>query len=388
MLSCKTNTLSRFFHLASFLTPSSLSVDLVASNTISELPVPHLNLSYDRWGQDNSPVFNTNPLVRKIASVAAQSISISPLVSFGANSSYDLDFYAPAMQCANANKTQQYNFTNKLNDFQSSVPRVVFLPSQANNTQSASTTTSVFSAWEVASLYHDSESYGNGNQSDFYEKYTANENAQSIYGDIPGIFELWMQVSDESIVCHMVNMSYNVQVNFTDGNQQVFYNNLTVISAWSPWDILQDPAVEPGRTQNDINQAMAFAAHFKSIASVLGGNLTFGLGDETPVDLEFFDQSSSISVTGLAACPEVRQNPTLQVQADVWRQTDNTLNVGLDQTGVGSFFGSLDPSTCRNATLQRATEDLSHNITLSMLSSPILTTNVGRPVTVISLGSQ
>ena len=332
------------------------------------------------------PSFTANPSMIRIASLPAESASIMPLKAFGLNSSYNVQFYGPSVKCAPANQTQLQSFETKQSKFGSGVPSIFFEPSidQLNRSVGCGSSALIFSAWEVTETFFDADIFlvnsttGTSISTSTYGLFSANENSLAMYGNVTGIevFELWAQSFDHRIVCSMVNMSYDIHINFSDGEQSVVYNNLTVISTWNPGNVFTGAE---NVTVARLNEDSAFIAHSKALSSTLAGNLTFGIGFDSPIDLEFFDRSSNILFTGLAACPEIAQNPVLQAASTAFSPR---LPIPLDETAVGSVFASFDPRSCRNGSLPRAIEDLANNITVSLLGSSFLTTNTTRPVTI------
>lgn len=143
------------------------------------------------------------------------------------------------------------------------------------------------------------------------------------------------------LLCQLWNTSYVVDLNFTNGVRALTPISTTLVATIPP----HDPAVNGGYYVTH----MLFSG---LIQRTLVNSASGSLGDFLPSGLLF---SMSIMQTGLFSCPEL------------WNSSNHeTIRI----------LGNQSTTQCRNKTLARALEDLSHNFTYSLLSLNAANTSV------------
>jgi hypothetical protein len=153
-------------------------------------------------------------------------------------------------------------------------------------------------------------------------------------------------------VCTLVNSSFNIALEYTNGDQTI--SELAV-------DAINELSVLATCSGNECAALSAYFASFLAWTSILNGNVTMYPGID---GWQLVDTSSNVLTTRLAACddiantcwnsPSLQQDPAFHIQ-----------NV-TDQNFPAEAW------KCRNRTIDRAIEDLVNNVTLSMLGTPEL----------------
>lgn len=177
----------------------------------------------------------------------------------------------------------------------------------------------------------------------------------TILEDSAGL-QFWVQVPNKSISCALWNASFDVQFRFTNQVQSTTvqdfeYSNLANFT-WGP-DITGGPnGCDKGNWNWNIT--LAYLTHAISMSSLIQGTMTADVQGNTCLTRGPSPQENCTGIdimnTGLAACPEVIQAVS----------ESGYLNL--------AYAESLHPWMCRNDSLERAIEDLSRNITLSLFT--------------------
>ena len=201
-----------------------------------------------------------------------------------------------------------------------------------------------------------------------------NWEVSNITGKVPNIkaSQLWLQTAEQAIICSVVNASFDVNFNYTNGIGRVTHQNIQIQPYTSNAVPLQtttsalslDFGLRYGNTLQSVNGSsadleelfhfvQAAEATFLSLTNLLNGNVTLISSNSScrhDCPLAFQQATSRILQTGLIACDELANN--------YWYR----------HFGHGDSFSSTS-YMCRNRTLDRAIEDLANNITISTLSS-------------------
>ncbi|KAF2145847.1 uncharacterized protein K452DRAFT_315992 [Aplosporella prunicola CBS 121167] len=143
--------------------------------------------------------------------------------------------------------------------------------------------------------------------------------------------------SGQNITCRPWNTSYTTNFNWVNGVQTLTITNLTHI------DVLNK------RTDTIYTDFAPGEIASLSITEALMGLLTTEIGYGANGNL--YGADTLLPKTGIFACPEIANSMT------------NNNNFGLQNS----------PYDCRNGSVLKTIEDLSHNFTLSLLSSSLLT---------------
>lgn len=155
------------------------------------------------------------------------------------------------------------------------------------------------------------------------------------------------EVPGNNYSCHYWNTSYTVDFGFNNGLQSA---NITKLQDIAPLQVeLGDlwTSYLPGETQYSV----MFAALKNILVAQVGWGSTGSLMGE----------DSAIVQSGIVACPEVKYGPA-------------AVDYG--------FSGLFEDYMCRAGSVPGAIEDLSHNLTLSVLGSALLANETSANVTV------
>ena len=411
--------------LAAVLPPGTLTVVTRDVTRIFNVSMPALDWnSVDPWVLDSYLPREPSKRVTAIASQTAQNMVVLPLSPPAANASYTLKVRGPFLQCNPANSSQVPYFE----DYKESLLEGPLFVTASNwNTPIRSTFRCgdaemlMFSAFDpslggpqgwLGNSYSD-ETNSNGpdeynawavdfpvNASGYYE---VDSDDQADGQVVPR--QIWVQTSNESIVCTMGNATRDVTFGFMEGTQTIAYGDLEDFEPVFVPRLMSSPLA-----LNVTAEQFTYVAAYVAMTSMISGNASIQLmpnetsnsSDTIIVDnfsLTFLMDSSSRSlVTGLVACDEfvhsfwqehpIVSDPVLQC---------NVLNCSISENGsiqscpqtpqnwTGPPLGQLAPPEtvtntvfnspawmCRNRTLARAMEDLATNITISMMSAPDL----------------
>jgi hypothetical protein len=356
------------------------------------------------------------PEIVEIASQTAQGMNILPLTPPAPNSSFELQFYGPSVQCSPANDTlnpifdyysnslwknygvltqntfEQGNISCRdLPDSAIGAPWMLFFSAFApyagsrgwlSDLDANLTGHDQFNNWDV-DLPPEFYLLNKPWQNETLENITAIQNGT--YGRI--VQQLWLQTSSERFVCLLGNASYNVNFQFVDGVQSMAqYDTTDFDPLWMPQQLVTTPYDIPPPPAS-----YSYMSVFMAFTSLLSGNVTTNLGNweldrpTTHYTMDFDDTSSKVLQSGLTACDEFTNS--------YWNE--NPVILGTVESGMGpvlwndfsNFFAEGGPNNrtltadlfqkpawmCRNRTLVNAIENLANNITISMLSSPSLT---------------
>jgi hypothetical protein len=394
----------------------------------------------------------------------AESMEIVPITPPASNASYSFQFYGPALQCEPANSTQvpvfEY-YTSAL----ANMTEMIFTKSSFENmdeTDYNGTVPITMGTWPFMLQYsafapilgfndgvpHSEEvpamNFNPGDYDQFnawaVELPTDFLGPTGYVDSIP--LQLWLQTSNESMVCTLMNSSFQVDFEYTAGTQRITPGNITYLEP-----VLVGTGLVTGSLTTFNPGTLAESAYmsvFIAMTNVLNGNVTTTTSDANIPRAantykngynitQLSDSSSRVLLTGLTACEDFTDNfwihnpiSQFQVMGDVplansscsnssyGLNSTNGLNRtnGLNSTNglndsliaycnfitfnfsmqapvanypvfanesnccanSGSYNYTNDVFTkpawmCRNKTLARAIEDLSQNITISMLSS-------------------
>jgi hypothetical protein len=165
--------------------------------------------------------------------------------------------------------------------------------------------------------------------------------------------QLWINTANNSIVCTLGNATRTAQFEDVNGEQTVRYGDLQDFEpVFVPRNGYLQNSSDP-YTHLPVNmQLYTYMAVYQGLANMLIGNVTIVLGNNYQ---QIYERSNNVLITGLQACDEFSNN--------YWVQNYPT----------NKYVFTAPPYMCRNRTLSRAIEDLSANITISMLSNPGLT---------------
>ncbi|KXG45554.1 uncharacterized protein PGRI_033210 [Penicillium griseofulvum] len=334
--------------LTAIVTPATLTINLLTTTNITNIRVPTVNFALDAfwhpWATFHGAGMISSPAatIDRLFTATYSSAEVVPFSAPSPNSSYTLEFWGPSYKC------------QKLSE-------AVVEMKGMNLSDSARNYGSLQNEWN----------YQVANKSlrfpVVYSTAVSTALNNTIYVFATGSNPLWNDNATQptELVCQLWNTSYVVNLNFTNG-----IRTLTPIStkhvARSNWDGRSGELTTTDfPLESDVNGGfylthLLFSDLLRStmIISSIGSLTTFLTSTLRATNWE--SPTRSIQQTGLFACP------------DVWNSTDyNLLRLATPESAL-----------CRNKTLARAIEDLSHNFTYSLLS--LNGANSSLPVTISS----
>jgi len=298
----------------------------------------------------------------KIATEAALTQTIIPPPAPGLNTSFSTNFYGPTVQCSTPTQYQQGqfdNFSNKTSIEDSVVTAQLFNDSGVNP---SSYDFLLLSAFSPTTQIANDDSYLLGDEPDpsgNWDTIISGKNAN-------GTQQLWIQTANSSFVCALVNASFAVNFNYSDGVGTVASQSVTVLPGNNTFANGIDVGDYVGGADNFTT---AYFTTFLSLGSMIFGNISLedvkscltianlDGGEKCNSQAVIAEESSRALSTGLAACDEISNNYWLEKYALLYD------------------FAS-EPWMCRNRSLSRAIEDMANNITISMLSGANFTKNI------------
>ncbi|TVY19557.1 hypothetical protein LARI1_G003386 [Lachnellula arida] len=340
------------------------------------IPIPKYNSS--SWarveGVDTENTLAPSALLLKIATETAFNAAAlpPPPPNLFLNSSFRVKFNGPTVQCNSTTLAEQTLFDIFTRNYQNETSTYIAQNFSAEDTKNDTHNLMVMSS------FNPTVDPGYKLATYILNKFN-NWEVSNITSKVPNTkaSQLWLQTAERAIICSVVNASFDVTFNYTNGTGRVTQQNIqiqpntsnavslqTTTSALSlqsglPFDSQTNPQGLAGSSadpEEHLHFVRAAEATFLSLTNLLNGNVTLvkpsqGCPNDC-VDGPFALQQSSSRIlqTGLIACDEIANN--------YWYR----------KFGHSNNFPS-SPYTCRNRTLARAIEDLANNITISTISS-------------------
>jgi hypothetical protein len=306
-------------------------------------------LSYDPQPGDPSS------LVLKMTSETAQLGEILPLFTPATNSTYDIQFFGPTLQCGPPNKSQRLAFERYTN--RSMYERAIFSRNEVNSSYWTEYLTKIYHgadinwpAMWVYSAFSPNLFRGNTSVNGEYSTWNVDLGYELTELMDPGAQQLWVQLHGSSFVCQLVNSSFAIMVDHFQGSQHVVQREIEWLNNFH----VSDNEDSSKRAENS-----AYIATFAALASILNGNVSFSIVGEV------VDHSSQILQTKLLACPELDLT-ALELRI-------NRSEYKMVQITNFTTYDSAENWQCPNGSLERAIENLANNVTIAMLSSTYLT---------------
>jgi hypothetical protein len=278
------------------------------------------------------------------------------------NATFGIQFYGPTLQCNDTNNFQKesFNFFSRRYAEQGKI-FTADLWKEGNYSNFL-----VYSAFSPTIQVVNQRYYRDGpGTPDAYRNWQAEiiplkrGGGEDETGKMVGIIpqELWVQTAASNIVCSLVNASFDIGFEFTNGVGKVARQHVVIQPPAPPSNTtaLNIRSEELGEDITKYKKTPYFVT-FQAFGNTLFGNVSM---TRTMGTTFLAEQSSPMLQTGLVACDEIGYN--------YWYKT-----MHLDVNGTKFPH---EPWMCRNKTLARGIEDLANNITISMLSSANLTMN-------------
>jgi hypothetical protein len=379
------------------LTPAAtLSViqALHTETTPGQVPVP--NFRMPAWSQYQSmqtdETMEPTAQMLKVVSEAALNMKVLPPTPPSLNSSFGIQFYGPTVQCNDSTPQQEAQFLYFMKNMAREAE--IFTAQQVESGNYTSTpdeggpgdATTIFGALVLSafspSVHSVNDAY-QGFQTDDFNNWYPEMN----YSDLQdynwgqsGVQTIWIQLSNQTLVCTAVNASFEIGFEYSNGVGSVTHQNIQIIPAGdSNADIAGTNAVDLSYdtvVTNDTDNTAYFTS-FLALGSNIFGNISLEntnegckggpvagcIKENSPFDLQV--ETSRAAVTGLIACNEIAHN----YWYDIYNIPSNESNFPAELW------------MCRNRTLARGIEDLANNLTISMLSSANFTTNTTTQIT-------
>jgi hypothetical protein len=389
--------------LACFLPPGTLTISRGVANENFDILMPRLDWDLDTWNEQMVFGLPPSPIVQKLATESAQEADILKFVPPADNSSYTLDVRGPYLKCDEVNSTQisvlEYfqkrlisdpstqtpkvtnsTFPLALEEFQTrpyteinpqdpppsvgfpnlhGVIMVAFDPILGEGWEQLSpisgSNIEPFNTWQVDLPTNFENLTGYSIPCPFRPPNATSTSIPPTCRMSP--LQLWILTSQASMICTLGNGSRTAHFDFEEGKQTISYEP---VQDFNPVFILSPQTLALQRenwtaldTSSPNHQTHSYMSVYLSLVNMLSGNVTMWMPWATNV-APFLTDKSYILQTGLDACDDITGN--------IWSQNYTT----------GPLFHK--PSyMCRNRTLARAIEDLSANITISMMTSSELT---------------
>jgi hypothetical protein len=334
--------------------------------------------------------FNLQSDFQRLATAVATELGPAMVSKPADNSSYNLQFFGPAIRCNPPNSSDQELF-DYFSQAYANHSWILNLEQSYhwNFSKIQPTGFLVYSAFspQLYNLLIDgggdipaSSSPYNWDPEDFFPICnTSNMSSCNLLDirDTPVFY--WIFLANEYLICTSSNASYEVYVEYVNGQQNIIQTNVESVNDWNMTD---GPTDEPTGW---------YVAYFQALGNLIYGNVSINIlvfeenlvGDELIVPYTLTpDSQSPVLTTGLIGCDEFLNTPWFNLSMRYDMNASQIFSNGSNipnpndtiATGVPSpyNFGG-DPSMCRNKTIARALEDLAANITISMLSYPGVT---------------
>lgn len=311
--------------LIATVTPGTLFVVTKMVTNMTDTEVPFTNFANDEaiWSDSMGVGFinEASPAVTRLLTAVSSSLGIISITAPFANSSFTLQFHAPALKCeslADAKTNGQ-----PVGDCQNCTSLQTLWESNIDNGIGAN-----YLYWESATPTYSHNLI-----------FIRTGGGEKVGGDT------------KNISCQLWNASYTTQLDFNDGVQTTTIQSLEYESTMDYNTSVPFTKLPPG--------GRAYLSMYLAMSQLLSGDVGFhnGLSSSGMAGSDL-----PVVKTGLMACPEVIQ---------AWK-TFGSKDPPLDK--------NTSPWMCRNNSVVAAVEDLSRNFTLSLLSSQLLngntTTNV------------
>ena len=327
------------------------------NETIYNDPVPNIDWSGHIWQSYDSLAGDPSSIVLKTASETALSGEILPLLAPTTNSSYDIQFFGPSLQCGPSNQSQSLAF--KIYTNQSMIQRAVVSFAEVNSSYWNNYTSQIPNtsalAWWAYSGFSPNLFRGNPDLNAEYNVWDVElgdvpTNQSTTLMD-PGTQQLWVQLLDRNFVCQLVSSTFTIEIDHSQGSQRVIQRKIEWLNNFHVSEF-EDPLK---RFEDN-----AYVATFAALVSILNGNVSFSTMGQV------VDHSSQILQTKLLACPELNLT-ALELRV---------ANLSVLRMGQITDFSAYLPTQgwqCPSNSLERAIEELANNVTISMLTSPYLT---------------
>ncbi|KAJ5436849.1 hypothetical protein N7445_007734 [Penicillium cf. griseofulvum] len=335
--------------LTAIVTPATLTINLLTTTNITNIRVPAVNFAVNSfwypWATFHGAGMISSPAasIDRLFTATYSSAEVVPFSAPFPNSSYTLEFWGPSYKC------------QKLSE-------AIVEMKGMNLSDSSMNYGSLQNAWD-----HQVANTSNK----FPVVYSAAVSTalnNTIFVFATGSNPLWNDNATQptELVCQLWNTSYVVDLHFTNG-----IRTLTPIStkhvARANWDERSGELTTTNLSPlaSDVNGGF-YLTHLLFSDLLKSTMLISSIGSLTTILTSTLQSSNwgsptrSIQQTGLFSCP------------DVWNSTDY----------IGLRLAPLSTTLCRNKTLARAIEDLSHNFTYSLLS--LNAANASVPVTISS----
>ena len=403
--------MSRLLPIAAVIPPGTLTVGVNYTNTPTPLRVPVIDYESLLWVVQEPSAYTLSPLVLGLALQSAISGDVISIPAPAPNSSYSLSFYGPSLNCGPvADTSRQYvfdyfNFNLRTNQTEHGSETALVadmgtewwmeLTRNGSGPPDLRMLAAFTDPWLPAELWS-GVTYGKRilNMEDWAVDFGS---LGEYYPRKLGSMDMLFQLSNDGIFCRTFNASYVITISYDNGQQHVGLDHIELLNEYNWYDHNNDNIGDGGvsgcmgadwKTQRCLELQQPWRAYrsiFAATANLIMGNVTmspFGWLRE---------QSSSLLLTKLVACPEfdlrllreeifaiaegkMAENETID---DYFAVTDRyNASVYFIDTPEYNYTQTIAGADgwCRNGSLIAGIQDLMHNITISMMASPQLST--------------
>lgn len=338
------NVLLRSMALLGIVPPGTMTVVQGLRNETRPTSLAAINWTSPAFFDVESDVAQPSSEVLRIASISAQSMAVVSSAPPASNSSYDLQFYGPSVQCSLANSSQHALFERYSKDmanntlmlvtkaeFETGRLRWAKIPDSRAplmNVYSAFSPTSGNFGWLTSPEYVHLpvDAYNNWAPGWWNISYASafqlpTWNTQEFFSTQ----QLWIQTGDQSMVCTLGNASFSVAIEFVNSVQTVARYNVSHFEPfWMP-ELGAFTALEPLSPVNqsetwrfdNINPFYSYMAVYLAFSGLMNGNVSTSLTNsfldyelngiskhEFDGNVTVYDGSSKILQHGLSACSD------------------------------------------------------------------------------------
>lgn len=356
----------RCLPIASLITPATLSVDLILRDHSLIVQVPSLNISdpnqahryaYATASKDASdPRLETylrpRTILNRLAEATGTTGEILQIPPVFVNATYELQFFGPTVKCNDANKSVTEQIVAAIDRSKSikdsSIEEIqnsyfAMVPDlSVNGTKSQEGVVQAANHSDTSSAMHGSNQLWLG----------FSRNQVGVDGKI--------QVRPHYLQCSLYNTSYHVNFSFVQGAQ-----SLKLLNASKPLNAIDYPN---GPSESDKAQMnMAYTSFMWVLSDQLTGSIAFyrNISKESNPKGEIWSEiTSNIQNTALLGSSDLQS--FFDFNANLYPSKKGT------KKGKVSDQRAEDIALAQNRTLDVLIEELSSNITLSLMSSDLL----------------
>ncbi|CAI6292817.1 unnamed protein product [Periconia digitata] len=362
--------------LAGLAPPATLSVVSGSMNHTGKVSWPSLDWNTTRFYDMESHAAQPSPEVLRIATLAAESMAVILPTPPAPNSSFNLLFFGPSMQCSLADSSQNSLLENladaMANESVMKVTKSLFESSKLRWGEQGipggiAPLMNVYSAFSPSSgrmgwlrefgdyVIFPVDAFNNWTPNNTLE-FQLRSNSDDVLADHWEIVQqLWIQTADQGIVCTFGNASFNVLFEFVNAVQTKVEYVITDFTMYKVRDVGYQVTPYHQYSPGVIAGLNSYMAMYLALSGLLNGNISTTLtngedhGNSQRItfdgNVSVYEGTSKILQHGLSACDEI--------VAGYWTR-DNAIGIGEDgpvlwQQAGAALEGYGNPNSSSNA---------------------------------------